>query len=212
MFWDTGEQLTKWEVDQDITETVDLPNTGKRTLWITLPSKDLAACTVNADEKAVTRNQKEDPEERQEEVKTENQVIVWSYPQWKELVRLDHPSPIDAVRFNSDGSRLLSLTRDGTMRLWDWKEKKTLAIIRTSGISAFSFLDDQRIATLQHGQLLTYSSWEPEKLREEVCDRVRHNLTLAEWRSFSWTRQIFLKRSCVLSTRRRSNGRFWSAC
>jgi WD40 repeat protein len=182
-FWDKGGQLSSWSLADNRLGVVSLPRAGRRSAWTTLAAKGLAACGVTSPH-APSPDDEGDDEDRPDGTTTGNQVIVWSYPHWAELARLDHPDLIFSVAFNSDGTRLLSVTRDGTIRLWDWRRKEQLAMIPTAArIAAAAVLDDQRVAVLQTGRLRTYW-WQPEKLRQEVCDLVNHNLTLSEWKGY----------------------------
>jgi WD40 repeat protein/energy-coupling factor transporter ATP-binding protein EcfA2 len=185
VFMDTKDQLSAWHVNRNAVEPVSVKTDGLRTAWAALPDKGLAACAIEARQAATgDPDQDEDSVAGNGEPSTGNQVIVWKYPNWEEQVRLDHPEKVRLVSFNRDGSQLLSVTTDGTVRLWDWKARRQLAIIPVgSSVVAAEVTGDAQIAVLERNKFATYD-WQPEKLREQVCEHVRSNLTKAEWIGF----------------------------
>jgi WD40 repeat protein/energy-coupling factor transporter ATP-binding protein EcfA2 len=181
VFVDAGDQLSAWHVTRNTIEPVSVKTDGVRTVWAALPNKGLAACAITARQEAASESSDEDSDNADSQPSTGNQVIVWKYPSWKEMVRLDHPEKVRLLTFNRDGSRLLSVTWNGTVRLWDWKVRKQLAVIPVGpSFVAAGLIGDDKIAVLERHKFTSYS-WQPNKLREQVCEHVRRNLTKAEW-------------------------------
>jgi WD40 repeat protein/energy-coupling factor transporter ATP-binding protein EcfA2 len=185
VFMDAKDQLSAWHVSRNVVEPASVKTEGMRTVWAALPDKGLAACGVTARQATPgDADQDEDSDAGDGGPSTGNQVIVWKYPSWEEQVRLEHPERVRLVHFNRDGSQLLSVTTDGTVRLWDWKARKLLAIIpAVSSVVAAEITGDTQIAVLDRNNFTTYD-WQPEKLREQVCQHVRYNLTKEEWAGF----------------------------
>jgi WD40 repeat protein len=182
VFMDTREQLSAWHVSRNAVEPVSLKTDGVRTAWTALPNQGLAACAVTSKD---TASGNADPDEDSDSAASEagsgNQVIVWKYPVWEEQVRLDHPDKVLLISFSQDGSRLLSVTFDGTVRLWDWKERKQLAMVPIgSNALAAEITPEGQIAVLVRNKFAIYD-WQAEKLREQVCQRVRENLSADAW-------------------------------
>lgn len=184
VFLDDREVLSAWHIKENKVEPVPFKTDGVRTLWATLPNKGLAACAVTAREPANSNadaERDEDLEVASTEATSGNQVIVWQYPNWQEQARLDHPNRVRLVSFSQDGSQILTVTTDGTVRLWDWKQQKQLALIPVgASVTAASITPDGQIAVLGRSKFTVYG-WQPEKLREQVCERVRENLSVDEW-------------------------------
>lgn len=189
VLWDLKDTLSRWTFADDQVQTVPLPIAGRRTSWTTLPAKGLAACSITGPRKSGPAADTDDDEEDSQT--TGNQVLVCTYPKWSVLARLDHPDSVTSTAFSGDGARLLSVTRDGTIRLWDWKNQQQLAMIPApSRVAAMALLDDKRVAALENGRLKTYS-WQLDELQREICDRVRNNLTQAEWKGFQLEEREF---------------------
>ena len=184
VFIDTGDQLSAWHVSRNAVEPVSIKTDGMRTVWAVVPDKHLAVCAITAQQASTEDAEDEDSGDAASQATTGNQVIVWRYPNWEEQVRLDHPDKVRLISFNLDGSQLMSVTYDGTVRLWDWKARKQLAVIPLgSGVLAAQVMGDAQIALLTRNKFVTYN-WQPENLRQRLCERARQNLTKAEWVGF----------------------------
>jgi WD40 repeat protein len=95
--------------------------------------------------------------------------------------------PVHAIDFNRSGSRLVSLSDDGQLRLWDVTTRKLIGAplpgANTAGTALF-FPDGKHIlAAFQTGTAIVWNV-DPRAWDAQACSIARRNLTRAEWIQF----------------------------
>jgi hypothetical protein len=101
-----------------------------------------------------------------------------------------HDGPVESVTFSSDGKTLASGSDDTTIRLWDPQDSgAVLAVLRghLDRVWSVAFSPDEKGEILASGSADTdIRLWiaHPERLAAMVCEKVRRNLSIEEWRQF----------------------------
>ncbi|MFC2160146.1 WD40 repeat domain-containing protein [Acidobacteriota bacterium] len=67
-----------------------------------------------------------------------NYARIWEVPSGTELRAVgDHSDRVNAVNFNPGGNRLLTASADGTVKVWDWRNRKELLSIEVTDKAVF---------------------------------------------------------------------------
>ena len=105
-------------------------------------------------------------------------VQVWNPANGSRLVLRGHQDEVDTARFAPGGSQVLSVSDDGTLRLWDARSGAALAVLDSGGgpLQDFAVSRDGRIATLSKAGVVRVVGC-------EVCGSLQQVRTLARSRS-----------------------------
>ena len=121
------------------------------------------------------------------------------------LILQGHASSVASVAFSADGNWLASGSRDGTVRLWNVSQPElSPVVLRSQNRAIFAMVFSKQgkniITGSEDGHILLRIA-STETLADAVCQRVRRNLTLDEWRQFVGA-DIEYERTCPKSASR----------
>ena len=104
-------------------------------------------------------------------------VRVWNPAAGTQVVLRGHQDEVDTARFAPGGSQVISVSDDGTVRLWDARSGNALAVLDSGAgpLGDFAVSRDDRIATLSKAGVVRVFDC-------EVCGSVQHVLALARAR------------------------------
>ena len=115
-------------------------------------------------------------------------VKIWDAESGKEEVTVTPGSTVFQASWSEDGSRIATASFDGLAQVWDAKTGEELARIRhrqpVHGVAFFP--DGSSLVTAGEG-FLEVHSLRAETLILQLCERIRRNLTSAEWRHYFGT-------------------------
>lgn len=114
-------------------------------------------------------------------------VQIWDTAGKSRLLSLQHESPPEHVAFDPSGAFLATMTRGGTIRVWqNWSTRAPEEIVHLTpelGAVEVAFSPDSR--WLAHDRPLTLIEWQQERQQEAVCARLdRKSLTHEEWNAY----------------------------
>ena len=113
-----------------------------------------------------------------------------------------HQSAITDVDFNLDDTKLLSSSRDGSVRVWDINDPRKLPLVLDDHedwvMSACFSPDGKRVISGSRDNSIRFWPVDPKELADRVCQLVSRDLTEEEWIEFVGTGIPYTK-TCPLS-------------
>lgn len=96
-----------------------------------------------------------------------------------------HQSAITDVDFNWNDSRLLSASRDRSVRIWDVNDPRKLPLVLDDHedwvMSACFSPDGSRVISGSKDNSIRFWPVDPQELADRICELVNRNLTPEEW-------------------------------
>lgn len=104
-----------------------------------------------------------------------------------EMIRIisGHQSAITDVDFNFDDSKLLSASRDGSVRVWDVNDPRKLPLVlddHTDWVMSACFSPDgKRVISGSRDNYIRFWPVDHQELADRICTMVNRNLSKEEW-------------------------------
>jgi WD40 repeat protein len=114
---------------------------------------------------------------------------IWDMSTRQARVRFAIEGPVHDLAFSPDGANLITVSKDGTTRIWETSSGREVARVREPAVATARFSADGRwLATLSvpdsGKRVLRLWSWRPADLIDSACAVVTRNLSLEEWRQY----------------------------
>lgn len=95
-------------------------------------------------------------------------VWKWRQPLWLLEVLKGHKAGVTWVLFTPDGKKLISASHDGTIRVWDWKRRKSERVMtgHPQSVRMLSLLDSTKLASASWDGTVRIWNWRTGKLLE----------------------------------------------
>ncbi|WP_421878613.1 WD40 repeat domain-containing protein [Marinoscillum sp.] len=121
-----------------------------------------------------------------------------------EMIRIisGHQSAITDVDFNFDGTKLLSASRDGSVRVWDVNDPRKLPLVlddHTDWVMSACFSPDgKRVISGSRDNYIRFWPVDHQELADRICTMVNRNLSKEEWVEYVGT-SIEYTETCPVS-------------